>query len=277
MENLLTRQLQELVIQATSFIPNLIAAIVIFLFTLWASRFLAQLLRRQAEQRHVDQELCILLERLTYWAALILGTIVSLDKVSFNVTGFVAGLGIVGFTLGFALQDIAKNFVAGILLLLQQPFGVGNAIEVQGFSGTVLDIAIRATTIKTWDGQEVTIPNADIYTNPITNYSRFPLRRVGLSIGIGYGMDIQHTLDVFLATLRGLEGVEAEPAPTVVCDGLGSSTVDLMAYFWFDQRTTGLLAVKNRAVKALKEVAEREGIDMPYPIQTVQVLSKSVD
>jgi small conductance mechanosensitive channel len=273
MDNFLTQQFQELLIQAVSFIPNLIAAIVIFLFTLWLSRFLARLVRQQAEKRGVDPELRILLERFTYWAVLILGTTVALDKVNFNITGFVAGLGIAGFTLGFALQDIAKNFVAGVLLLLQQPFEVGNAIEVKEFSGTVLDIAVRATTIKTWDGQEVTIPNADVYTSPITNYSRFPLRRLSLPIGIGYEVDIQHAIDVFLETLCALEGVEAEPAPAVVCNGLGSSTVDLTTYFWFDQRTTGLFAVKTRAVKALKEAAEREGINMPYPIQTVQLLS----
>jgi small conductance mechanosensitive channel len=271
MDKLLMQQLQEIVLQGMIFIPKLIVAIVIFLFTLWVSGFLARLVRKHAEQREVDPELRILLERLTYWAALTLGTIVALDKVNFNITGFVAGLGILGFTVGFALQDIAKNFVAGILLLLQQPFDVGDIIEVTGFSGTVLDIAMRATTIKTLDGLEVSIPNADVYTSPITNYSGLPLRRVSVPIGIGYEVDIQHALDVFLETLRGLDGVEVEPAPTVTCTGLGSSTVDLMAYFWYDQRSTGILAMTNSAVKALKEVADRERINMPYSIQTVQL------
>lgn len=269
----LTQPLQELLVQLVNFIPSLIVAIVVFLLAIWGSKFLGRLVRQRAERRKVDQELCILLERLTYWTGLILGTTVALGQVNFNVTGFVAGLGIVGFTLGFALQDIARNFVAGILLLWQQPFGVGDLIQVQGFSGTVLEIAVRATTIKTPEGQQVSIPNADIYTSPITNYSIFPLRRADVTIGIGYEEDIRRAVNVFLQALLPLEGIVSEPAPAVVCSELGSSTVDMKVYFWFNQRVVGPDEARNRVVRALKEAAEREKINMPYPIQAVQLLS----
>jgi small conductance mechanosensitive channel len=269
MSDLIIRQLQELVASAVLFIPNLVAAVVVLLATLYLGSLASRWLPRRVRERGGDPGVGILLGRLAHWTIIVLGVIVALRQVNFDVTGLIAGLGIIGFTLGFAFQDIAKNFVAGILLLLQQPFGVGEAIEVKGYSGEVLDIAVRATTIKTWDGQQVIIPNADVYTNVITNFSRFPLHRVTLKLGIRYEEDIERALRVFLGAIAEVDGVVADPAPTVHCDGLGNSAVEMSARFWYDQRATGLFDVTNRVTKALKEVAEKEGINLPYSIQTV--------
>ncbi|OQY35105.1 MAG: hypothetical protein B6I38_01835, partial [Anaerolineaceae bacterium 4572_5.1] len=110
--------------------------------------------------------------RTTRWAIIIWGLFLGLQQVEFNLTGFVTGLGIVGFTIGFAFQDIAKNFMAGMLLLLQQPFDIGDSIEVAGYAGTVTDIEIRSTALRTFDGRHVIIPNAEVFTGVITNFSR---------------------------------------------------------------------------------------------------------
>ena len=126
-------------------------------------------------------------------------------------------------------------------------------------------------TIKTWDGQQVIVPNADVYTSPITNYSQYPARRIILGIGLGYEEDIGAAQEVFLAAIQGLEGVLEDPAPAIYCKSLGSSAVEMAAYFWIDQTESSLFGVTSEAVKALKEAAAREGVNLPYPIQTIRL------
>jgi small-conductance mechanosensitive channel len=162
-------KLVELLSQAVDFVPRLILAIVVFLASLLGAKFAGRAVARAA--KNADEEVSRLLSRLAAVATIVVGSVVALDQVNFDVTGFVAGLGLVGFTLGFAFQDIAKNLMAGILIVIQQPFEIGEAIEVSGYSGAVTDVDIRATTIKAWDGQKVIIPNADVYTSTIVNYS----------------------------------------------------------------------------------------------------------
>lgn len=188
--DVLMHELAELLIAGVDFIPKLVVAIVVFLVSLVLARLGGRAVGRVAFARGVDEEIRKLLRRLTTVAVIVVGTVVALDQVDFDVTGFIAGIGLIGFTLGFAFQDIAKNFMAGILILLQQPFDIGDAIQVSGYEGTVTDVDIRATTIKAWDGQQVIVPNAEVYTSSIINYSKYPPRRIVLALGLGYDQDI---------------------------------------------------------------------------------------
>ncbi len=188
--DVLMHELAELLIAGVDFIPKLVVAIVVFLVSLVLARLGGRAVGRVAFARGVDEEIRKLLRRLTTVAVIVVGTVVALDQVDFDVTGFIAGIGLIGFTLGFAFQDIAKNFMAGILILLQQPFDIGDAIQVSGYEGTVTDVDIRATTIKAWDGQQVIVPNAEVYTSSIINYSKYPARRIVLALGLGYDQDI---------------------------------------------------------------------------------------
>jgi len=193
---------QELLQQAIEFVPHLIVSLVTFAATLILSGLAAGGVRRAARAKIQDRETVQLLSRLTRWAVLILGTLIALDQVNFDVTSFVAGLGIAGFTIGFALQDIARNFVAGILLLIRQPFNIGDAVEVAGYAGSVLDITTRDTVVKTWDGEMVILPNIEVFTNSITNYSELPYRRRTVYVGLGYGEDVTRATQVFLEAIR---------------------------------------------------------------------------
>jgi len=251
------------------FMPGLVAAIVIFAVALVVARVAARAVSRAS--RKADAEVRTFLSRLVTVATLVVGAVVALDQVGVNVGGLVAGLGLLGFTLGFALQDIGKNLVAGVLLLVQRPFEIGDTIEVAGYTGTVTDIDARATSIRTLNGLQVIIPNADVHSNAITNYSAFPSRRVQLTAAVGYEEDLSRVLDVFLEAIRGVQGVLEEPAPAAHCSSLGASGVDVDTYFWMDQSQSSLLEVTSGAVTALKEAAESAGINLPYPIQTVRV------
>jgi len=151
------------------YLPNLIAGIVIFILTLIGSGFIAKWVRRLVKVKVDNKELHQLVFRITRWVILILGTILALDQVNFDVTGFIAGLGVAGFTIGFALQDIAKNFISGLLLLYRQPFHLGDYVGISDYEGRVKEINIRDTVIETLDGELVIIPNQDVFENPILN------------------------------------------------------------------------------------------------------------
>jgi small conductance mechanosensitive channel len=247
----------------------LVVAIIIFVVMLLLARWSYRLVRSALQKREVDPEVTLLLARITQISIIVLGTIWALATVDFNVTGFVAGLGIVGFTVGFALKDIAENFVAGVLLLLQQPFDIGDAIEAGGFSGTVINIEIRSTTIRTWDGLMVIVPNSAVYTNAITNYSKVDQRRINLDVGVGYESDLQKVDDLMVEVANGLSGVKEDPAPFVVFKEFGDSSINATLYFWIDTSEAAYFDTLDAATKGVKEAFDREGINIPFPIRTV--------
>src|SRR5262249_24903882 len=152
----------------------------------------------------------------------------------FDVTAFLAGLGILGFTVGFALQDVMKNFAAGVILLIQQPFHVNEVIGVEGFDGTVLEIDLRSTEIKALDGRIVHIPNAAILSSPIINYTRADRRLVDLAIKLGYQTDMDLARKVVLDAIQNVPSLVAEPAPSTGFANFGDSALELNIYFWID-------------------------------------------
>jgi small conductance mechanosensitive channel len=262
---------QELLQDAIHFIPRLIVALITFAASLLLSGLAARWVQRAARLKIDDPETERLLSRLARWAVIVLGILVALDQVNFDVTSFVAGLGVAGLTVGFALQDIARNFVAGILLLIRQPFDIGDAVEIADYSGSVLDITTRDTVVKTWDGEMVIIPNTDVFTSAIKNYSKLPHRRRTVHIGLGYEEDVSRATRVFLAAIRGVDGVMEDPPPTLHAEELGDSALLLAARFWLNQETHSLFDVHSAVVQAIKEAAEEEEIELPYPIQTVRL------
>ena len=261
--------LEIIINQIILFIPKLIAAVIIFLVTLYVAKLAFRLVGATLERRQVDPELKLLFARIAQISVIILGTIWSLSAVDFNVTAFVAGLGIAGFTIGFALKDIAENFVAGILLLLQQPFDIGDAVEAGGYSGTVKSIEIRSTTLQTWDGLPVLIPNAQIYSNPITNFSKVSQRRINLDVGVAYDTDLQKADDIMLEVVKRLPGIKDDPAPFVVFNQFADSAINATLYFWIDVSEAGYFGSLDAVVKGIKEAFEREGIEIPFPIRTM--------
>lgn len=261
---------QRLIDQTSGFLPKFALAIVLFFVAIYIAGVAARLVERGLSRRDLDPELTLLISRISRWTIIIFGTFQALAQVDFNLGGFLTGLGIIGFTIGFALQDIAKNFVAGILLLVQQPFDIGNAIEVQGNGGTVIDIQVRSTTIKTWDGRIIIIPNADIYTSVITNYSQSIKRRVELALGVAYDSDLDQVTSVLEETLSGLEGIiQDDPAPSIYFQTFGDSAINLTIYFWCDTAVLSPLVAQDQALKAVKAAFEKAHISIPYPVTAV--------
>jgi small conductance mechanosensitive channel len=249
-------------------IPNLLTALAILIVSLYLARLLSNLLRRVLRRRKAPEGVIHLLGQLILWSVVIAGTITALQRF-FDVTAFLAGLGILGFTIGFALQDIMKNFAAGVILLLQQPFHVGETIGVKGFDGTVLAIDLRATEMKALDGRIVILPNADVLANPIVNYSRASQRRVDLSLSLPHGADPNTARGIVLDAIQTVPGFVREPEPMIVFDSLTNSALELNANFWVDATKINPLQAKDTVLLKVKSVFNEQGIEIPHPVQAV--------
>lgn len=249
-------------------LPNLLTALAIFIFSIYVARIVSKVLRRALSKSKATLNVTNLLADSTRWVIIVIGTITAIQRFV-DVTAFLAGLGILGFTVGFALQDVMKNFAAGVILLIQQPFHVDETIGVAGFDGQVLEIDLRATEMRALDGRIVSIPNAEILSHPIINYTRADRRRIELPVGVGYKTDTEIARKIVMDAIQNVPGYVAEPAPMVGFSDFGDSALELNTYFWIDTSLTNPIAAKDSAFTLIKAALDREGIDIPFPIRTV--------
>lgn len=252
------------------FLPDLITAIVVFIVTIVAAGFLYNLVRRTLNARGADPQVANLVASLTRWATIVFGTITALGVVHFEVTAFVAGLGVLGFAAGFALQDSLANFVAGILILIQQPFKTGDLVDIGGFFGDVTAVDLRATRLVTPDGQDVLIPNSTVLGNAIINWTLSPDLRIGVDVGVAYDSDLDRVEAVALAAIGDLPGLlETHEQPFVWYQAFGESSIDLTVHFWVDTRVIHRNEARDEALKKIKRAFNENGIEIPFPIRTV--------
>jgi small conductance mechanosensitive channel len=263
--------LQQMAERFLLFLPDLIAALVIFLAGVYLANLIARLVRRALDRRLVNPEAAQVMTAVTRWTLIILVSITALEQVRFDLRAFVAGLGIAGFTIGFALKDISENFVAGLLLLLQRPFDLGDVIEIDEFRGRVTDVSLRATEMITLDGQNIILPNGMVYTNPITNYTRSPLSRIALDVGVAYDSDLEQVRRVALEAIESVPQVLADPPPKVVYRAFDDSAITLTVLYWIDGRETPQFQATDVGLPAVKKAFDRAGIEIPFPIRTLQM------
>lgn len=251
-------------------IPNLAAALIFLFVAYWVAKGVAALVRKLSLRRD-RQDLGTILGSATFGTLMVIAMMVAAAIVfpSVKPSDILSTLGIGSVAVGFAFKDILQNLFAGLLLLVNRPFRRGDQIIVKDYEGTVEHIESRATLIKTYDGCRVIIPNADIYTSPVTVNTAFPVRRDQLDIGIGYGDGPARAADVILAALRKVEGVLEDPAPDVLPWDLGDSDVKVRARWWTKSLRSEVVRVRSKVVQAVFEACQKEGIDLPFPTQVV--------
>jgi small-conductance mechanosensitive channel len=215
--------------------------------------------------------------RLAGWGVLVAGLTVSATIAfpSIQPVDIIAGLGVFSIAAGFAFQDILSNLLAGLLLIFRQPFVGGDQIEVSGWEGTVEEITIRETAIRTYDGQRVIIPNADVYQSAVRIQTAFPQRRTSLIVGVSYEADLDEACAVALAALEETDGVLADPAPDALLSEFGDSAVVIDVRFWSAPDQAAHLQVLHRAVRGVKRALDEAGIEIPFPMRTLVVRSGS--
>lgn len=251
-----------------SFLWNLLAALVILVISLYLARILSSILRRALDHRKIPLGVIQLFTQLTYWAIIVSGAILALQRF-FNITAFLAGLGIAGLTVGLALQDVMKNFVAGVILLVQRPFYVGETIGVKGFDGTITAIDLRATEMRASDGRLVILPNADVLANPIINYSRTHQRQTELSLNVPLTCEPETVKQILMDAGKDIAGFLYKPEPAVVFVNLTNSAIQANLSFWVDVKKNDVGRVKEAVLLKIKSAFSEEGIEIPHPIQAV--------
>ncbi|MDT8307852.1 MAG: mechanosensitive ion channel [Anaerolineae bacterium] len=263
--------LEEIASRFLLFLPDLVAALVIFVVGIYVANLIARLVRRALLGRGVNVEAAQVITQITRWSLVVLVSITALEQVRFDLRAFIAGLGIVGFTIGFALKDISENFVAGLMLLLQRPFELGDIIEIDDFRGRVTSVSLRATEMETLDGQNIILPNGLVYTSPLINYTRAPLSRIDLDVGVAYGSDLDQVRRVAIEAAQSVPVVLSDPPPYVVFHTFADSSIELTVFYWIDGRETPQFRAKDLVLPVLKRAFENEGIEIPFPIRTLHM------
>jgi small conductance mechanosensitive channel len=256
---------------------NLVVKILVFFAIMTVFRVLAGLATRLVSKAlstskvRVSALLRSMLERTAGTLVLLAGLLVALAQLGISVGPLVAGLGIAGFIVGFALQDTLSNFAAGMMILFYRPFDVGDIIESAGVTGKVSNMNLVSTTILTFDNQTLILPNSKIWGDVIRNITAQNQRRVDLAFGIGYGDDIDHAQKVLNEIVSGHELVLKDPEPVVELSTLGESSVDFIVRPW--AKTVDYWRVYWDITKQVKQRFDAEGISIPFPQRDVHMFT----
>lgn len=255
------------------YLPDIFWAAVIILCALYLARMVRILLTRALTRTNADPGVTVLLAQMTYWGIVSVGLIVAVG-LFVDLTALIASLGLAGFALTFALQDVLKNFVAGIMLLVQRPFTVGDYVQVMSFEGNVTSVHSRSTEVRTGDGLTVLLPNAQVLDNPIVNYTRTPERRIEVVFNLPYDCDLPRVRELALKAVRGVPACMDEPAPDVLFED-ASGGITLRARLWVDALEVPASVSKDQALSLIYDELKAEGIEMRYPRQEVVVVSRT--
>lgn len=251
-------------------LPNVGIALVVFVLFLLAASLVRRAVIRVFHRRN-RPDLAELLAGSARWSLITLGLLVVATIVfpSISPANLLSTLGIGSIAIGFAFKDILQNWLAGLLILLRQPFRQGDQIEVGKFEGTVERIEARATLLKTYDGRRVIIPNSEVYTDAVIVNTAFELRRSQYDVGIGYGDDLEEACRTIIKAIKGLEGIAPHPPPEAIPWNLAGSTVDIRVRWWTHSLRTDVVHVRGHVIPAIKSALTDAGVDLPFPTQVV--------
>ncbi|HEY9666609.1 MAG TPA: mechanosensitive ion channel family protein [Coleofasciculaceae cyanobacterium] len=253
-------------------LPNIVLGLIVFVIFWFIARLVKSLVRRLTRRHRQARNLGMVLGRLSQGAIILIGLFVALAIIlpSFRPGDLVELLGIGGVAIGFAFRDILQNFLAGILILLTEPFQIDDQIVFKSFEGTVEEIQTRATTIRTYDGRRVVIPNSELFTNSVTVNTAWEKRREEYDVGIGYGDDIDFAKQLMLEAVRSVEHVLSDPAPDVLVMELAESSVNIRVRWWIHPpRRADALDSRDQVLSAIKKKLVANGIDLPFPTQQI--------
>lgn len=261
---------QQLTAWAVVALPNAVAALLILLVGWWlatrAERTVEMLL---AKQGRIDTTLQRVLKKIARYIILAVVFVAALSQLGIATTSIIAALGAIGLAVGLALQNTLSNIAAGVMLLWLRPFGIGDYIEAGDSSGSVVDIGLFATELKTFEGLFVFVPNSELWNTKIVNYTRGPKRMLRETFTISYDDDVETAREAILELVRSDSRVHDDPAPVVHVAALGDSAVALELRAWTN--TPEYWEVHWETVERGKMVLEAKGITIPYPQQDVHV------
>ncbi|NNC82942.1 MAG: mechanosensitive ion channel [Flavobacteriales bacterium] len=260
---------------AVLMLPNLAMAIVVLLGFVLVAKLLKKgvhkLLTRTSDNEAVNN----LLSTIAYIGVIAVGLFFALGVLNLDktVTSMLAGVGVVGLALGFAFQNTASNLISGILMASRYPLNVGDLIETNDHFGTVEDITLRYTTLRSFQGQTIVIPNKQVLESSLVNYTVTNERRVDLECGVSYSDDLEKAEQV---AIDAITQMSSSKKPVEVMYGeFGDSSINFTLRFWLDDPNhKNFLEEKSKAVKALKRAFDENDISIPFPIRTLEFANR---
>ncbi|TDD96894.1 mechanosensitive ion channel family protein [Flavobacterium cellulosilyticum] len=253
-------------------LPNMVVTLLLLIIFLVLAKFGSKLFKKLFYKASNNEALGHLFSTIIYGAILSIGIFIMLGVLGLNkaLTSILAGIGVIGLALGFAFQDIAANFVSGIILAFKRPFKLEDIIQTNDIMGKVTKTNLRDTVIETFQGQEVYIPNKDFLQNPFYNFSVLEKRRVDLVVGVSYADDLDKVEDVVLSTIKNLEGVIDKDMIVFDYSEFDSSSINFNIRFWIQYPDQpGYLTMRSNAIKAIKKAFDEQEITIPFPIRTL--------
>ncbi|GAB4532402.1 MAG: hypothetical protein Tsb0014_16790 [Pleurocapsa sp.] len=269
--NTVTNSLQDLLGSAVKVFPAIITALIIIMLTRYAAQFTRNIADKIGEKTLNSKSLRLLLRKTAHITTWIVG-IVFACVVAFpglRLGDIIATLGLGSVAIGFAFQDIFKNFLSGILILIQQPFQIDDQIIVGDYEGTVEKIDIRTTKIRTYDGERILMPNSEVFTSAVRVRTAFNQRRTDLAVGVDYNTPLPKAKHILQKTIESVEGVLDNKPAEIDLVGFGDSSIDFIVRYWTYPRQPQVRQVQTRAIMAIKEALDAADISIPYPIRTL--------
>jgi small conductance mechanosensitive channel len=235
----------------------------------WIAKALRNMLKRMMTKGNVDETLISFVANLTYIALLAFVIIAALNQLGIQTTSFIAVIGAAGLAIGLALQGSLANFAAGVLMIIFRPFKAGDYIEGAGVAGTVEEVQIFATQLKTPDNKTIIVPNAKMMGDNITNYSAKDTRRVDMVIGVGYSDDLKKVREILEDILAKDDRILEDPAPTIGVLELGDNSVNFAVRPWV--KTEDYWGAYFDVTETVKRRFDEEGISIPFPQRDVHL------
>ena len=266
-------QMNTIVDWVSQFGLKLIAALVVFFVGKWLARKISNLLKRGMQKAETDPTLIGFVGNITYFGLLTMVVIAAVGQLGVQTTSFIAVLGAAGLAIGLALQGSLANFAAGVLMIIFRPFKAGDYIEAAGTAGSVEEVQLFTTTLKTPDNKIVIIPNAQVTAGTITNYSARDTRRLDMTFGVGYGDDLDHVKRVITQVLAEEPRLLKDPEPVVAVLNLGESSVDFAVRPWVN--SADYWGVFFDLQEKMKKRFDQEGISIPFPQRDLHVYQQA--
>lgn len=253
-------------------LPNLAVAIIILIVFVLIGKLVRKAVTKLLEKTTKNRTIINLLETVVGVLVVGVGVLFALQVLQLEdtVTSILAGAGIIGLALGFAFQDIASNFISGVMLSVRHPFGIGDIIETNGYYGTVHKLNLRNTILKIPQGQIVYIPNKSVFDNPLKNFTRGRERRIELECGVSYGDDLEKARDITIEAIKSLDNYDDSRDVEFYYTEFGGSSINFQVRFWVDfHKNTDFWNPQSDAIIAIKKAFDENGIDIPFPIRTL--------
>lgn len=247
---------------------SVILAGAILVAAVWLSGWVKnQIVAYAREYEEIDETLFTFVGAIARYTIIVLAAVFVLAQFGVQTTSLVALIGAAGLAIGLALQGTLSNIAAGVMLIIFRPFKVGDFVEVAGGMGTVKQITLFTTQLATVDNLQLIVPNSQVFSSAITNYSFYDRRRVDMVFGVGYGADLKAAEETILKVIGVDDRVLDDPQPFVKVSNLGDSSVDFTVRVWVER--SDYFDVKCDIQQEVKQAFDKAGIDIPFPTRTI--------